>query len=127
MSIANLPPPKGWPRISASIHYEKAAEAIDWLCKAFGFEVQLRVDGENGRVEHSQLVIGKGADGLIMVGDQKGQAFRKSPKQSDGVNTQQLMVFVDDVEAHCKRAREAGAVISKEPTTTDYGDEFWTD
>jgi uncharacterized glyoxalase superfamily protein PhnB len=131
MSVANNPPPKGWPRISASVHYSNAAKAIDWLCKAFGFEVQLRVDGEGGRIEHSQLTIGKGGDGLIMLGDKKAEnplhsSFR-SPKELGGVTTQSLMVYVDDVDAHCVRAKEAGATIDKEPTTTDYGDDYWTD
>ena len=39
MSIASKPPPKGYPRISSSLSYEDAAKAIDWLCRAFGFEV----------------------------------------------------------------------------------------
>ena len=30
--------PKGWPRISPAIIYDDAAGAIDWLCRAFGFE-----------------------------------------------------------------------------------------
>jgi len=109
------------------VSYGEAAKAIDWLCKAFGFEVQLRVDGDNGRISHAQLAIGKDHDGLIMLGDERCHPARKSPAQADGVNTQELMVFVDDVEAHCRRAREAGAIIVKEPATTDYGDEYWTD
>ena len=52
--------------------------------------------------------------------------FMKSPGEAGG-NTQNLFVYVDDVEAHCQRARAAGAVIDKEPTTTDYGDDYWVD
>jgi uncharacterized glyoxalase superfamily protein PhnB len=37
------------------------------------------------------------------------------------------MVYVDDAEAHCARARAAGAKIVEEPTTHDYGEEYWTD
>jgi uncharacterized glyoxalase superfamily protein PhnB len=37
------------------------------------------------------------------------------------------MLYVDDVEAHCARAREAGAKIVSEPKTTDYGEEYWSD
>ena len=36
MSVANNPPPKGWPRISASVQYSEAAKAIDWLSRPFG-------------------------------------------------------------------------------------------
>ena len=59
--------PKGWPRISSSLFYEDAGKAIDWLCRAFGFEVRLKVEGEDGSLEHSELVFG---EGLIMVGQQ---------------------------------------------------------
>ena len=125
MSIASKPAPKGWPRISSSPTYENAASAIDWLCRAFGFEVQLRVDGEAGKIEHSELVLG-GA--LVTTGDvERGRPWRKSPKALGGVNTQTLCVYVDDVDAHCERARKAGATIVKEPTTTDYGDDYWAD
>ncbi len=48
------PTPAGWPRLSSAVFYDSATEAIPWLCKAFGFEVQLRVDGDDGSVDHSQ-------------------------------------------------------------------------
>jgi uncharacterized glyoxalase superfamily protein PhnB len=121
------PTPPGWPRISSAIYYEDASAAIDWLCRAFGFEVQLKVEGDGGRIEHSELVFG---GGLVMVGEaskRERSPYRRSPKEVDGVNTQNMMVYVDDVEAHCKRARAAGAVIKHEPETHDYGDEYWAD
>ena len=57
--------PKGWPRLTPALFYDDAAKAIDWLCGAFGFDVRLKVEGDNGRIEHSELAYG---DGLIMVG-----------------------------------------------------------
>jgi uncharacterized glyoxalase superfamily protein PhnB len=38
-----------------------------------------------------------------------------------------MMVFVDDADAHCEHARAEGAKIIREPTTTDYGAEWWSD
>src|SRR5690349_22660427 len=104
------PTPKGWPRLSTAVFYKDAHRAIDWLCKAFGFEVQMKVEGEGGRIEHSELVFG---GGLIMVSSPSGDKAEKfphraSPKQLGGKNTQNLFVYVDDVEAHCTRARAAG-------------------
>jgi len=112
--------------MSASLAYEHAATAIDWLCAAFGFEVQLKVEGEGGRIEHSELVLG---GGLIMIGDAKNpqRPWRKSPAELGGANTQSLCFYIDDVEAHCARARKAGARIATEPTTSDYGEDYWTD
>jgi uncharacterized glyoxalase superfamily protein PhnB len=122
------PTPPGWPRISTSLCYEDASKAIDWLCRAFGFEVRLKVEGEAGRIEHSELTFG---EGVIMLGDLHGKLekfpYRRSPSQVGGINTQNMMVYVDDVEAHCQQARAAGAKIRTEPKTTDYGEGYWTD
>lgn len=121
--------PSGWPRISSSVYCRDPAEMIEWLCRAFGFEVRLKVEGEGGRIEHSELTYG---EGLIMVGGERtGPASRwgvdmRSPRAA-GCNTQGLMVFVDDVDAHCAQARAAGARIVDEPTVHDYGEEYWAD
>lgn len=121
------PTPPGWPRISTSLYYDDAAQAIDWLCRAFDFEVRLKVESDDGKIEHSELVYG---EGVIMVADTTKTAkfaFIRSPRQIGGGNTQNLFVYVDDVEAHCQRAREAGATIIVEPKTTDYGEDYWSD
>jgi uncharacterized glyoxalase superfamily protein PhnB len=113
--------------MSSAVYYPDANVAIDWLCRAFGFEVILKVVGDDGRVEHSEVGFG---GGIVMVADGGPHARRpyfKSPTEVGGGNTQSIMVYVDDVEAHCKRAREAGATITMEPKTSDYGDEYWTD
>lgn len=120
------PTPPGWPRISSALYYDDPRAAIDWLCKAFGFEVRILVEGENGVVEHSELEYG---DGLIMVARPKPEKFpqTRSPAQVGGGNTQNLMLYVDDVEAHCANARKHGAVIVHEPATQDYGPDYWSD
>ena len=119
-------PPDGWPRISISLFYDDPAAAIDWLCDAFGFEVRLKVEGDGGAIVHSELEL---AGGLIMVGEAggKGRAYTTSPRSLDGANTQCLCVHVDDADAHCRRAREAGATIATEPVTDDYGEDYWAD
>jgi uncharacterized glyoxalase superfamily protein PhnB len=122
------PTPADWPRISSSLYYRDAARMIDWLCAAFGFEIRLKVEGEGGRIEHSELTCG---EGVIMVsqerlGDPRFRIDLKSPL-SAGCNTQSLMIYVDDVDAHCARARAAGATIADEPSVHDYGEEYWSD
>ena len=120
-------PPEGWPRISSSVFYDDAAVAIDWLVRAFGFEVQERVEDEQGRIVHSQLVLD---GGLIMVGQtglQPDRAYQQSPRTVGGANTQSLVIYVDDADAHCERARAAGAEITVEPATQDYGEDYWVD
>ena len=120
-------PPEGWPRISPSLFYDDATAAIDWLTRAFGFAVQERVEDEQGRVVHSQLVLD---GGLIMVGQtglQPDRKYQQSPRTVGGANTQSLAVYVDDADAHCEQARAAGAEITVEPTTQDYGEGYWVD
>jgi uncharacterized glyoxalase superfamily protein PhnB len=126
------PTPKGWPRISPSVFYEEPKAAIDWLCRAFGFEVRLLVEGEGGRVEHAELTFG---DGLVMVGTAgpsdgpkaAWQTLYASPRALGGKNTRSLAVFVDDADAHCAHARAQGAQIFREPQTDDYGGDYWAD
>jgi uncharacterized glyoxalase superfamily protein PhnB len=120
-------PPAGWPRISNSVYYDDPGRAIDWLVSAFGFEVQLKIEGDNGRIEHSELTF---HGGLIMIGDTakvNNGGVRAAPKSLGGANTQQMCIYVDDVDAACARARSAGGVITREPTTTDYGEDYWID
>ncbi len=114
--------------MAASVIYQDAAKAIDWLCQAFGFEVRLKVEGEGGRIEHSELLFG---DAVVMVGDEARQKERGrmlvSPRSIDGKNTGSLMFYVDDASAHCERARQAGGTITYEPTVSDYGEDYWAD
>jgi uncharacterized glyoxalase superfamily protein PhnB len=124
------PPPPDWPRIASSVFYRDAAAAIDWLCDAFGFEVRLRVVGDDGRIAHSELVYG---GGLVMASQEAQDAGRpwkrdmRSPRSLDGRGTQALMVFVDDADAHCAHARSRGATIVEAPFTQDHGADYWTD
>jgi uncharacterized glyoxalase superfamily protein PhnB len=120
--------PAGWPRISSSLFYDDARAAIEWLCRAFGFEVRLVVEGDKGSILHSELTYG---DGVVMVSSvDSGRPTRRgkrSPRSLDGANTQALFMYVDDVDAHCNRARAAGARIVTEPKTEDYGEDYWSD
>jgi uncharacterized glyoxalase superfamily protein PhnB len=91
--------------------YPDVREAVAWLTKAFGFEERVQI-GENHR---SQLSFGEG--GLI-VGDVSGE--RRAPREDEGSHS--VMVRVDDANAHCERARAAGAEIVMEPTDFEYGE-----
>lgn len=130
-ALGPAPPPKGWPRMSSSLLYADAAAAIDWLASALDFQVQLRVEGEGGRIEHAELVYG---GGLVMVSDAShaghGAArfpYRAVPATLAGANTQSLTVYVDDVDAHHARAAAAGATILRAPQVNDHGEGYWAD
>jgi uncharacterized glyoxalase superfamily protein PhnB len=116
------PTPPGWPRCSASLHCEAPRAEIDWLVRAFGFEVKILVDGEGGKVAHSELTFG---DAVIMVGH-AGKDGTVSPKQAGGP-TGAHFLYVDDADAHHARATAAGATIVRPLATVDYGPEHWSD
>lgn len=124
------PTPPDWPRIASGLYYRDAAQAIDWLCRAFGFQVRLRVARDDGIIEHSELEFG---EGLIMVGQE--EAADAAPRfgrrcvspLTAGGSTQALLLYVDDVDAHCAQARAAGAQIVDAPTVHDYGVCYWAD
>lgn len=124
------PPPSGWPRLATAVFYEDAPRAIDWLVAAFGFTVRIKVE-ENGAIAHSELVFGDDAGAAVVMvaslSGRPGREFCASPRSVGGRNTQSLMLYVDDVDAHCAHARALGAVIATEPMIADYGPEYWAD
>jgi uncharacterized glyoxalase superfamily protein PhnB len=89
--------------IIPTLKYTDAATAIDWLCNAFGCQKQLVVAGENG----------SGASAF--------DRLQKTPQAAGGVVTQSPYIVVEDVDAHCRRALDAGAQIVMPPADQDYG------
>jgi len=124
------PAPKNFPRLSSAIFYDDAAAAIDFLCRAFGFDVRLKIEGDGGRIEHSELTYG---EALVMVSQSGSRPTHPtwppgaSPRSVGGANTQSLMLYVDRLEDHCARARSAGAAILEEPAVHEYGADYWSD
>ena len=124
------PAPADWSRITSAVAYADAAAAISWLERAFGFQTRLRVEGDGGRIEHCELTYG---DGMIMIAQETPDSPRlwkramRSPASLGGQMTQTLMIFVDDVDAHCEHARACGARIVEDPATHDYGADYWAD
>jgi PhnB protein len=108
-----------YPRITPYLFYEDAAAAIEWLVQAFGFRERLRMPDENGHVMHAELDL---ADGVIMLGE---PTEYESPKQT-GHSHCLVHVYVDDVDRHFERARDAGATVVEEPEDQPYGDRRYT-
>jgi uncharacterized glyoxalase superfamily protein PhnB len=104
--------------IHPTLSYDDAPAAIDWLCRAFGFTKRLVVPGPDGRVEHSELSLGTG---VVMVSSPKPEAGRVSPLRLQGGVAQALSVFVEDPDAHHRRAVETGARILRPLQDEEYG------
>jgi uncharacterized glyoxalase superfamily protein PhnB len=104
-----------------TLRYADAPTAIDWLCEAFGFERHLVVEGDDGAIDHAQLVHG---EGMVMLGSVRPNDYNDlvTTVSEVGRPTSGIYVVVEDVDAHADRARELGADIVLEPVDSRTAD-----
>ena len=117
--------PSAGGNIVPTMRYRDAAAAIEWLCKAFGFEKHLVVPGDGDTIAHAQLTFG---NGMIMLGsarnDELGDAV-KVPAEVGAV-TQSPYVVVSDIDAQYERAKAEGAEIVYELADQDHGGRLYS-
>ncbi len=112
------------PAIIPCLRYKDAPAAIEFLCSAFGFTRHaVHADTQDPSIiHHAQLLRD---DQMIMLSSQTAsdsadEAGMISVEQAGG-NTQAPYIVIDDVDAHAETARDAGAVVFREPRDEDYG------
>jgi len=106
------------PALIPAVFYKDPKAALAWLEKAFGFELFMLLEDGDGNVAHSEMRYGTG---VVMVGSEWSDDHR-SPVNVGGKNTQSIHIGVaEDIQAHCARARAAGAEILMEPAYQFYG------
>uniref|UniRef100_B0T2F2 Glyoxalase/bleomycin resistance protein/dioxygenase n=1 Tax=Caulobacter sp. (strain K31) TaxID=366602 RepID=B0T2F2_CAUSK len=119
--------------LTSALCYRDPKAALKFLEAAFGFELVMLIEDTNGNLAHSEMSFG---DSLVMIGTEWTEKH-KSPASIDGFNTQTVHIHLEgDIDAHCERARAAGAEILMEPADQFYGDRtyrcrdpeghFWT-
>jgi uncharacterized glyoxalase superfamily protein PhnB len=86
------------------------------MTKIFGFTEHYRYGDPAGPVSGAQLHLD---NAWIML--KRAGPGRSSPARL-GCGTQSLTIFVDDVDAHFRRAQEAGAKIVEDLNETVYGE-----
>lgn len=110
------------PALISALCYRDPRAALAFLEAAFDFEVFLLLEDAEGNVGHSEM---RFRSGVVMVGSE-WTAEHKSPASIEGLMTQTVHVQLDqpgdDIDAHCERARKAGARIIAEPADQFYGD-----
>lgn len=107
------------PSLGSAVFYKDPWAALDWLERAFGFERSMVISDKDGNLGHSEMRFG---DGYVMVGSEWAD-FVASPESTGGKNTQMVHVqLADGIDAHCARAKAAGAEILQEPSDQFYGD-----
>lgn len=107
------------------LRYADAPSAIEWLCKAFGFEELLVIPAEGGMIAHAELRFG---GGVIMLGSvhPDGEGPRIKTPQEVGAATQGIYVTVDEVDDHYERAKAMGAEVVRDLRDTEYGSREYT-
>ncbi len=107
------------PAFIPSLVYRDNRAALDWLAKAFGFEVSYLLTDSSGKIMHAEMTYG---DGVVMVGSEFAD-WTRSPASVGGKNTQRIHVRLErGIDEHCERARRAGAAIVMPPADQFYGD-----
>jgi len=122
MKPGSFPSPPGLPAnrsmpagtVIPVLSYPDVREAVDWLCRCFGFVERLRI-GEH----RAQLSIGEGS---VVVAGLKGHPGAAGAGTSD----QSVMVRVADVDGHHERSRRLGVAILSPPTDYPYGERQYT-
>jgi uncharacterized glyoxalase superfamily protein PhnB len=94
--------------IIPELPYPDVREAVEWLCRVFGFSERLRIGDHR-----AQLIFG---DGSIIVIKQSG----------DSVNSASILMRVDDVDKHHEHTKTAGAHIINAPADYPYGERQYT-
>lgn len=103
-------------RVIPFIYYDDPSAALEWLKEAFGFEENVVYRADDGSIEHAELRLGSG---MVMPGAPEGMGMRSS--RDLGGSNQGNYVVVEDTDAHCERAKAAGAEILEEPHDKDHG------
>src|SRR5262249_59688461 len=83
------------------IPYRNIGEAIDWLSRAFGFTLRIRIGDHR-----AQMNVGDGAIVLI---------------EGDGSSKCSVMIRVESVDAQFARATQNGARVLRPPADYPYG------
>lgn len=111
------------------VSYEDVGAAVEWLGNAFGFrESGERYTDDEGRVTHAEIEL----DGATVMLGWPGPEYRSPRRHAEDCEQARnwlavpyivdgVMVYVADVDAHCKSARAAGATILRAPATEPYG------
>lgn len=112
---APVPRPSIYPRLA----YRDEHAALEFLVRAFGF-----VERREARMEHPDGTLAwlELGNGLIMIGRSGPERHGLTSPADAGATTAMINVYVDDVDAHHRRAAAEGAHIQLEPQDMLWGD-----
>ncbi len=112
------PAPAAAQGVVPQLSYDDAPAAIEFLCRAFGFEEDYRLEMPGGSIGHAELHCNGARIALASHWPEGGLG---SPRSLPHLHAC-YMLYVDDVDAHYERAKAEGAEIIQEPEDQFFGD-----
>src|SRR5215470_3188141 len=103
------------------MHYRNAPEAIEWLCRVFGFEKHAVYPGPRNTIMHAELTLGGGMIMLGSVNDNASTRHMKLPAEVGGAQTRGVSLIVQDADEVYERAKAAGAESVEPIADKPYG------
>jgi PhnB protein len=116
MAVSAVPP--NYPKCSPYLVVKGGADALDFYQRAFGAVERMRMPMPDGRIGHAEIEV-EGA--VIMLADEHPEMGFVSPATLGG-SPVTIHIYVNDVDAFCKRAVDAGATLTRPVTDQFYGD-----
>jgi uncharacterized glyoxalase superfamily protein PhnB len=101
-----------YPTVFPTLSYDDADAALEFLTTAFGGEQHAVYREETGAIHHAEVRLG---NGIVMFGSARDDVAA-TRGASGGV-----YVVVQEPDAHCARARSAGAEIVRDLHDEPYG------
>jgi uncharacterized glyoxalase superfamily protein PhnB len=110
------------PAVAPYLFYDDVDRAVRFLESAFGMRRIFESPDPEGGLAHAQLAHD---NGKVMLGKTgRGLKLVKSAGAMDALHAG-VYVYTDDVDAHCERARAAGAKILLPPADQPWGDRMY--
>ena len=112
--------PRRYHSVTPFLVVHDASAALDWYAKALGGKVLARMPGPDGKLMHSEILIG---DSVVVVTDEMPGMGARSAKSMGG-SPVSLMIYIKDVDAAFAKARSAGAKVVMQVADQFWGDRF---
>jgi len=103
------------------MHYRNAPQAIDWLCRVFGFHKHAVYPGPDNTIMHAELTLGGGMIMLGSVPTNEHGKYMRMPADIGGGQTRGVNLIVENADDVYNRAKAAGANIAFDIEEKPYG------
>lgn len=105
-----------------NISYKNPEAVLQFLKNAFGFSEHAIYRNDKNEIQHGELVLG---NAMVMISPANNETefgkHTRTPSEIGGFNTQSLYIIIEEIDAHYKKAKVAGAEMIRDIKDEDYG------